>query len=251
MWRAPLSSCSIRSLWGQKLRSGHRNLNNRKPSQPMGKLFLDPMESTIKSVVKSLAASQHPLSLKAFVCFSGPWRHSAGASRDRRPRDRIQLSRLWFVVVSKTCFFIFSLFATLIYRHTDVPSTQTYAEGERKKCCMVHSSLHTEYTVNFHVFLYILFKPQRSMYWKCSNSFELIILCFAMLTNKKYLEATHQDVETIPLQVAKWLHLKMRWRLRSQKHAETIKGEWPEWPMMHWRRSLSKCMFFLTDGYFW
>lgn len=107
MWRAPVSSYSIRSLWGQKLRSGHRNLNNRKPSQPMGKLFLYPMESTIKSVVKSLAASQHPLSLKAFVCFSGPWRHSAGASRDRRPRDRIQLSRLWFVVVSKTVFHFF------------------------------------------------------------------------------------------------------------------------------------------------
>ena len=72
-----------------------------------------------------------------------------------------------------------------------------------------------------------------------------------MPTNKIYLEATHQDVETIPLQVAKWLHLKMRWRLRSQKHAEIIKGEWPEWPMMYWRRSLSKWIaIFLTDGYF-
>ena len=152
MWRAPVSSYSIRSLWGQKLRSGHRNLNNRKPSQPMGKLFLDPMESTIKSVVKSLAASQHPLSLKAFVCFSGPWRHSAGASRDRRPRDRIQLSRLWFVVVSKTRV---SSFLCLQDKFTDILTYHLHRHMQKaRERSRVHSNLQTEYTL----------KPQRSTY---------------------------------------------------------------------------------------
>lgn len=109
----------------------------------------------------------------------------------------------------------------------------------------VHSNLQTEYTLNFHVFQFILFKPQRSTYWKCLNSFDLNSSFYALPCQPtKYLEATHQDVENIPLQVAKWLHLKMRWRLRSQKHAEIIKGEWPEWPMMHWRRALSMCMLF-------
>ena len=69
-----------------------------------GSCFLIPWNLRLKVRLNLLQHLSIRKSLKAFVCFSGPWRHSAGASRDRRPWDRIQLSRLWFVVVSKTSF---------------------------------------------------------------------------------------------------------------------------------------------------
>ncbi len=70
-----------------------------------------------------------------------------------------------------------------------MPSTQTYAKGERKKPrSRVNSNLHTGYTLNFHVFHYILFKPQRSTVLK--------VLKF----NSSFLSFCHanQYVETIP-----------------------------------------------------
>ena len=61
MWRAALSSYSIRSLWGQKLRSGHSSLKTGSLHNYWEAVSWS-HGYTIKSVVKSLAASQHPLS---------------------------------------------------------------------------------------------------------------------------------------------------------------------------------------------